>query len=142
MSSNPSISARLARERLRSGCAKRTRMSGAGMMRSCPARSAASRRRGHTMRGLEDKVAIVTGGATLIGAAVVRAFAEAGTEVVVADIDATHGQAVAGAIGPRARFVATDLRRDEDIAALVSQTVATFGGIDVLVNAAAVYLDR
>lgn len=94
------------------------------------------------MRGLEGKVAIVTGGATMIGAAIVRAFAEAGTAVALADIDAPHGQAVADAIGPRARFVATDLRRDEDIAALVEGTATAFGGLDFVVNAAAVYLDR
>ena len=46
------------------------------------------------MDGLKGKVAIVTGGATLIGAAVVRAFHREGTKVVVADIDAAGGEAL------------------------------------------------
>jgi len=91
------------------------------------------------MRGLEGKVAIVPGGATRIGAAIVSAFRSAGTKVMVADIDTEAGAAlVADGIG----FQATDLRDDAQIAALVAKTVAKFGRIDFLVNVACSYLDE
>ncbi len=57
------------------------------------------------MNGLSDKVAIVTGGATKIGAAVVAAFVDAGTKVVVADIDDEGGQKLAVDLGDAVRFV-------------------------------------
>ncbi len=93
------------------------------------------------MEGLKGKVAIVTGGATMIGAAVVRAFHREGTRVVIADINDKDGQAVAGALGKDVQFVKTDLADDAQIAACVDQTVAKFGGIDILINLACVYVD-
>jgi hypothetical protein len=93
------------------------------------------------MQGLKGKVAIVTGGATLIGASVVRAFQREGTKVVIADINATDGHALAAKLGAEVLFVATDLADDQQIAACVEKTVAAFGGIDFLVNLACVYVD-
>ena len=93
------------------------------------------------MNGLKGKVSIVTGGATLIGAAVVRAFHREGTKVVIADIDAKGGQAVADALGKDVLFVQTDLANDDQIGGCVERAVATFGGIDFLVNLACVYID-
>jgi NAD(P)-dependent dehydrogenase (short-subunit alcohol dehydrogenase family) len=93
------------------------------------------------MDGLQGKVAIVTGGATKIGAAVARAFQRAGTKVVIADINDKDGQAVANALGQDALFVQTDLADDSQIAICVERAVAAFGGIDFLVNLACVYID-
>lgn len=93
------------------------------------------------MEGLQGKVAIVTGGATKIGAAVVRAFHREGTKVVIVDINDQDGQAVAQSIGKDALFVHTDLADDTQIANCVERTVATFGEIDFLVNLACVYID-
>ncbi|WP_334195241.1 SDR family oxidoreductase [Pararhodobacter sp.] len=91
------------------------------------------------MRGLDGKVAIVPGGATKIGRAVVAAFREAGVRVMVADIDAEGGQAmVAEGVG----FTRCDLRSDDDIAALVQATREAYGRIDFLVNVACSYLDN
>lgn len=91
------------------------------------------------MRGLDGKVAIVPGGATKIGRAVVAAFREAGVRVMVADIDAESGQAmVAEGVG----FTRCDLRSDDDIAALVQATREAYGRIDFLVNVACSYLDN
>ncbi len=84
------------------------------------------------MEGLKGKVAIVTGGATMIGAHVVRAFHKEGTRVVIADIDAHGGQAVADEFAGSVLFVKTDLGDDQQIAACVERTVATFGGVDFL----------
>jgi NAD(P)-dependent dehydrogenase (short-subunit alcohol dehydrogenase family) len=88
------------------------------------------------MRGLTGKVAIVPGGVTKIGQAVVQAFASAGTRVMVADI------AEPGALPEGAAFRRCDLQSDEDIAALVQATRETFGRIDFLVNVACSYLDN
>jgi NAD(P)-dependent dehydrogenase (short-subunit alcohol dehydrogenase family) len=94
------------------------------------------------MDGLKDKVAIVTGGATLMGAEVVRAFHVAGTKVVIADINAKDGEAVAKALGANVLFVQTDLTDDKQIASCVEKTVKAFGGVDFLVNLACVYIDN
>jgi NAD(P)-dependent dehydrogenase (short-subunit alcohol dehydrogenase family) len=94
------------------------------------------------MKGLRDKVAIVTGGATLIGAKVARAFQEAGTRVMIADINAAGGEAVARELGQGVAFHATDIMDDAQINACVTRTVERFGGIDFLVNAACTYVGQ
>jgi NAD(P)-dependent dehydrogenase (short-subunit alcohol dehydrogenase family) len=91
------------------------------------------------MRGLEGKVAIVPGGATKIGAAIVAAFRAAGVRVMVADINTEAGNAlVADGVG----FEQADLRNDAEIQALVAATKEKFGRIDFLVNVACSYLDN
>lgn len=94
------------------------------------------------MDGLKDRVAIVTGGATLIGADVVRAFQVAGSKVVVADINENDGQALVDRLGSNVRFVKTDLTDDNQINKCVEAAVQAFGGIDFLVNLACVYIDN
>ncbi|MGW4486894.1 SDR family NAD(P)-dependent oxidoreductase [Amycolatopsis sp. NPDC004368] len=74
-------------------------------------------------------VVLVTGGASGIGAAVVRHFAAGGAKVVVADVDEA-GQEVAAEVG--GRFVRTDVTRPEDNEAAVSTAVAEYGGLDVV----------
>jgi len=93
------------------------------------------------MEGLQEKVAIVTGGATLIGAAVVRAFQREGAKVVIADVNERDGAGVASPLGNDVLFVKTDLADDTQIAHCVERTAATFGGIDFLINLACVYID-
>jgi NAD(P)-dependent dehydrogenase (short-subunit alcohol dehydrogenase family) len=85
--------------------------------------------------------AIVTGGATSIGAEIVRAFAAAGYRVVIADIAAPEGAALAAELGRRALFVETDLARDADITRCVAETVAAFGPINAILHAACTYID-
>ncbi|WP_372600461.1 SDR family NAD(P)-dependent oxidoreductase, partial [Amphritea sp.] len=58
------------------------------------------------MSQLNDRSVIVTGGATLIGAAVAEAFVEAGAAVTVIDIDAEAGAALADRLGAKAQFIA------------------------------------
>lgn len=93
------------------------------------------------MDGLKDKVAIVTGAATLIGAAVAEAFHARGVRVVLADIDVDGGQAVANRLGQGAMFVETDVTKDASIERCVTQTVEQFDGVDFLVNLACSYVD-
>ena len=94
------------------------------------------------MPGMDGKTAVVTGGATLIGAAVVRGFRAAGANVAVADIDAEAGERLAAELGEGVLFLATDIRDDAAIERFVTATVEAFGGIDFLVNLACSYVDE
>ncbi len=85
--------------------------------------------------------ALVTGGATSIGAEIVRSFAAAGYRVAIADIAQAEGEALASSLGKQACFLSTDIAVDDDIARFVSKTVATFGKINVIVHAACSYVD-
>ena len=92
---------------------------------------------------LQDKVAIVTGGGAGMGLAVARAYALEGAKVVIAEIKAADGEAAVNEIratGGRAHFVQTDVAKAGDVEALVAQTVAHFGGVDILYNNAAIQL--
>ena len=60
------------------------------------------------MKGLKGKVAIVTGGSTLIGQQVVRAFHDEGVKVTVADVDEKGGEAFASELGEGVQFIKTD----------------------------------
>jgi D-sorbitol dehydrogenase (acceptor) len=88
---------------------------------------------------LADKVAVVTGGARGIGAAIARRFAEEGARVAVADVLAAEAEATARAIGGRSFAVSLDVTRRHSIAAMVQAVVARAGRIDILVNNAAVF---
>jgi NAD(P)-dependent dehydrogenase (short-subunit alcohol dehydrogenase family) len=88
------------------------------------------------------KVAIVTGAAQGIGEAYARALAAAGAAVVVADINAEAGEAVAKdicAAGGQAAFARTDVSERGSAEAMAALAVEQFGGIDYLVNNAAIY---
>jgi len=87
---------------------------------------------------LAGKVAVVTGGASGIGRAVVERFAAEGARVVIADIDADAGQALAAELGDVAAFERTDVTDADQVQALVDATVSRFGGLHVMVNNAGV----
>jgi NAD(P)-dependent dehydrogenase (short-subunit alcohol dehydrogenase family) len=87
----------------------------------------------------EGKVAVVTGAAQGIGEAYARALAAEGASVVVADLNVESGDKVAADIG--GLFVRTDVSSAESAAAMVEATVAAYGGLDLLVNNAAIYGD-
>jgi NAD(P)-dependent dehydrogenase (short-subunit alcohol dehydrogenase family) len=88
---------------------------------------------------LKDKVAIVTGGARGIGAAIGARYAQEGARVVVADILGAEAAATASAIGGAAFAVPLDVTKRASIDAMVAAVVAEAGRIDVLVNNAAIF---
>jgi NAD(P)-dependent dehydrogenase (short-subunit alcohol dehydrogenase family) len=87
--------------------------------------------------GLQGRVTLITGSAQGIGAACARRFAREGAHVVMADVLVSHGQALAQELG--ALFVPCDVASKPQVEALVAQTLATHGRIDVLVNNAGIF---
>lgn len=81
---------------------------------------------------IRDKVAVVTGGASGIGAGLAQRFARDGARgVVVADLNLERAQGVAAAIGPQAMAVRCDVSREADIQQLVQATRERFGRVDI-----------
>jgi NAD(P)-dependent dehydrogenase (short-subunit alcohol dehydrogenase family) len=89
---------------------------------------------------LDGKVVLVTGSGSGIGAAIARAFVEQGARVVVAEIDAASGQAVAAGLGEGGVFHPTDVTDLSSVQSSVKTGVDTFGRLDVLVNCAGIGL--
>ncbi len=96
------------------------------------------------MGRMNGKVAAVTGGAGGIGAATVSRFLEEGARVAFCDIDTEKGIAFEKRLDTAdAYFMSADVSRESDAARFIAETVSHFGGIDVLVNNAAIrnYVD-
>src|SRR5260221_6985849 len=90
---------------------------------------------------LENKAALVTGGAAGIGEAIVRLFVAEGAAVTIADRDAVRGRALKQELstgGARVEFEEVDLEREADCRRAVGETLGAFGRLDFLVNNAGV----
>jgi 3-hydroxybutyrate dehydrogenase len=92
---------------------------------------------------LEDKVAVVTGGASGIGRQIARTFARAGAQVAIFDLDAKGAELVAAELirgGGRAIAVAMDVSSESQVDAGMAAVVEAFGRIDVLVSNAGIQI--
>lgn len=87
---------------------------------------------------LDGKVALVTGGASGIGAETSRLFAREGAKVAITDLNDDGGRAVATEIGVAAFYARLDTRNEAEWQTVVEQSVDTYGRLDILVNAAGV----
>lgn len=88
---------------------------------------------------LENKVAVVTGGARGIGAAIARAYVAEGAKVAIADVAVDAADALAREIGEQAMAVHLDVRDSASISGMIEAVAGRFGGLDILVNNAAVF---
>ena len=90
------------------------------------------------MTRLQNKVAVVTGGAQGQGAAIARAFVAEGAKVVIADVAEEQGAALAAELGAAAIFMKHDVSSEASWTALVETTTTAFGAPTVLVNNAGI----
>jgi 3alpha(or 20beta)-hydroxysteroid dehydrogenase len=90
------------------------------------------------MGRLEEKVALVTGAGSGMGAQTARRFVAEGARVMLADVSVDPTNALAAELGDAAAAVALDVTDEDGWTTAVDATVAAFGGIDVLVNCAGI----
>jgi NAD(P)-dependent dehydrogenase (short-subunit alcohol dehydrogenase family) len=86
------------------------------------------------MGELDGRVAVITGGASGIGAASVRLFVESGARVVIGDLQSDHGSALARELSPNVIFQRTDVSKENDVRTLVSRAETSFGRLDCMFN--------
>ena len=89
---------------------------------------------------LAGKKALITGAARGMGAAHARAFVREGAQVLIADLAEDEGRALADELGEAARFVALDVANEAGWAHAVATATEEFGGLDVLVNNAGIFV--
>ncbi|MCL5745377.1 MAG: SDR family oxidoreductase [Acidobacteria bacterium] len=89
----------------------------------------------------DKRVVLITGGASGIGKAAVRKFHCEGASVVFADTNDSLAAALMRELdSPRCVYIRTDISQERQVQTLVDETIARFGGVDVLVNNAAIFI--
>jgi len=87
---------------------------------------------------VEDRVFLVTGGSSGLGAAVARELAAAGARILILDVEPRAGDAMAAELGASARFVAGDVTSEDDARRAVEAAVQGLGGLHGLINCAGI----
>ena len=87
---------------------------------------------------LKDKVFVVTGGGSGLGAETARGLVAAGAKVLLADVNQAAGEAMAAELGAAAKFVATDVTNEASATQAIQTAISALGGIHGLVNCAGV----
>lgn len=83
---------------------------------------------------LKDKVAIITGGASGIGEATARVFANEGAQVVIVDINESQGIKLAKELGEKCDWIKADVTVEEEVKRCIEQIIEDYGRIDILFN--------
>ncbi|XP_040996219.1 tropinone reductase-like 1 [Juglans microcarpa x Juglans regia] len=89
-------------------------------------------------RRLEGRVAIITGGASGIGASTVHLFHEHGANVVIADVQDNLGQAIAEKFGEKVSYIHCDVSNEDDVCNLIDTTIAKHGQLDIMYSNAGI----
>lgn len=87
---------------------------------------------------LKDKVFVVTGGGSGLGAETARGLVAAGAKVLLADVNQAAGEAMAAELGAAAKFVATDVTNEASATQAIQTAISALGGVHGLVNCAGV----
>jgi NAD(P)-dependent dehydrogenase (short-subunit alcohol dehydrogenase family) len=87
---------------------------------------------------LAGSVAVITGGASGLGAATAQLFAAAGANLVLCDLNTEAGETLAATFGHHGLFVRTDVTQSDDVQRAVTQAQERFGGIHIVVNCAGI----
>jgi NAD(P)-dependent dehydrogenase (short-subunit alcohol dehydrogenase family) len=87
---------------------------------------------------LENKTALITGGASGIGAAATQRFIEEGCRVMICDIQADAGAAFASSLGDSASFMVCDVTKEDQVAAAMDAAVEQFGKLDIVFHSAGI----
>jgi NAD(P)-dependent dehydrogenase (short-subunit alcohol dehydrogenase family) len=87
---------------------------------------------------IKSKTAIVTGGASGLGEAVVRALVKSGANVVIADLNEEKGKALVTELGRKVKFVKCDVSSEKDAQKAVNQAITRFKALHILVNCAGI----
>ena len=87
---------------------------------------------------LENKTALITGGASGIGAAATRRFIEEGCRVLICDIQAEAGAVFARSFGDKAAYMVCDVTREENVAAAMDAALEQFGKLDIVFHSAGI----
>ncbi|HEV8697877.1 MAG TPA: SDR family oxidoreductase [Candidatus Limnocylindrales bacterium] len=94
------------------------------------------------MGEFDGRVVVITGSASFLGEAIGAELISAGASVVLADRDADHGGAVAQRLGDAARFIRTDVSRDDDLDRLIAAAIDDHGRLAAVVGASANFDDE
>jgi NAD(P)-dependent dehydrogenase (short-subunit alcohol dehydrogenase family) len=92
----------------------------------------------HAERRLNGRVAIITGGASGIGEAIVRLFTKHGAKVIIADIADEAGGKLAESLSPQATYVHCDVTKEQDMSATVDLAMEKHGQLDIMYNNAGI----
>nr|ABR18410.1 unknown [Picea sitchensis] len=91
-----------------------------------------------SQRRLNGKVAIITGGASGIGEAIVRLFTKHGAKVIIADIADEAGRKLAESLSPPAIYLHCDVSKEQDMSAVVELAMEKYGQLDIMYNNAGI----
>ncbi|MGQ9465055.1 MAG: 3-oxoacyl-[acyl-carrier-protein] reductase [bacterium] len=91
---------------------------------------------------LDKKIALITGGASGIGAAIAKKFIENGAAVIIVDVDQELGNATAKQLGEKAFFYYMNIADEQSVNDTINQILNTFAKIDILVNNAGITNDK